>query len=438
MPVKIENLDGLKRRLTISVPAEEVDEAYRAQLQVESKTVKIPRFRAGKVPLKEVERRFGKEIRQKVANELIQSGMRNAISEHKVQIAGMPQIEPFELVVGKPLEVIVHYETYPEIQLSEIKGEHLERPRAEVTSDDIAKVLESLQQQHAEWEEVTRAAEEGDRVIIDFEGTQDGEPFDQGSAKDFQVELGSNRMIPGFEEGIVGMKSSEQRDIKVTFPKEYPHATLAGSEAMFKITVHKIMAANLPPLDDALAEKLGFKEGGLEALKADIRKNMEQELERVLSAELKMNLLDKLIELNPIEVPNALIEAEIDHLQQLTRQQMAQSRSPDEAKKADLPREPYLEQAKKRVILGLLLSEVIKQEQIKASPDQVRAKIEEIASSYQKPEEVIAWYYNNKGMLAEIESAVLEDQAVTKLLEQFEVDDKEITCEEALKKRSQH
>ena len=435
MSVKVEKLDGLQRRLTIHLSVTEIDKVYQDHLQKAARAAKIPGFRPGKVPLKMVANRFGKEILQDVGNELMQSSLRDAIIEHKIQIAGSPQIEPFELKVGEPLEVVVHYEAYPEIQLHEIKDAQIERAVAEITENDVNKMLTELSKQNADWKTVDQASKNGDRVIIDFEGTLDGKAFEQGAAEGFQVELGSKRMIPGFEEGIVGMKAGEERDIKVTFPTDYPSPELAGKEAVFKITAHDVLQPELLE-GEALAKKLGFEAEA--ALQADIRKNMERVLNQELASRLKMQVLDKLIEFNPIEIPKTLIESEIDYLQRLTRQQMSRSQPKDQVNKMELPREPYTEQAKKRVILGLLLAEVIKKKEIKVTPEQIRAKVEEIAATYHKPEDIISWYYNNKSMLAEVESAVLEDQVVAQLLEQLKVEEKQMTYEEAVHHESQH
>lgn len=433
MAASLEKLDGLQRRLTVTIPAEQIEEAYAERLKKITKTAKISGFRPGKVPVNVLEKRYSKDILHEVANELMQSNLRDAVQENKLEIAGLPKIEPPKIEKNKPLTFVVSFETYPNIDLKDLKGTSVERCVAKVTDKDVDGMLEQLRKQHAEWHEVNRAAQEGDRVVVDFEGSIDDKPFERGNAKDFQLELGSKRMIAGFEEGIVGAKADEERDVTVSFPKDYPAEELAGKKALFKIKVHKIMAAKLPPLDDALAKKTGF-EKGIQALSAEARKSMEQEIERVLASQLKVRILDKLIEMNPIDVPQALVETEIDHLQKMTREQMAsQGQSPEEVKKLELPREPYVEQAKKRVQLGLLLGEVIKQHEIKVNPDQVRAKVEEIATAYQKPEEVVSWYYNNKRMLSEIESVVLEDQAVAKLQEQLEVEDKQLSYEEALK-----
>jgi trigger factor len=350
----------------------------------------------------------------------------------------MPRVEIKKaLKRGEPLEFVVNFEVYPEIKLNSIKGENLVRNQVKITEADIDKMLDTLSKQHAEWNIVDRAAKIGDRVVIDFEGSIDGKPFAHGDAKDFTLELGSKRMIEGFEDGVVGAKPNEVREIKVTFPKEYPSEELAGQKAVFKITVHKINEPKLPALDDAFAAKLGLKEGGIAELRAEIRKGMEGEAENLMKNQFKMSVLEKLMAKNPIDIPNALVEAEINHLQQMTRNRIAmQTKNEEQAKKMELPREPYVEQAKKRVMLGLLLGEYIKQHNIKVDQDQVKKRIEEIAATYHKPEEVISWYYNNKKMLAEIEAVVLEDQAVSQLLSELTVEDKEISYEAALKQQA--
>jgi trigger factor len=438
MSASIESLNGLERRITISVPAAEVDQAYQSRLKQVAKNAKMPGFRPGKVPDKVLDTRFGKGILEEIASELMQTNFHKAIEGNHIHVAGMPRVEIKKaLKRGEPLEFVVNFEVYPEIKLNSIKGENLVRNQVKITEADIDKMLDTLSKQHAEWNIVDRAAKIGDRVVIDFEGSIDGKPFAHGDAKDFTLELGSKRMIEGFEDGVVGAKPNEVREIKVTFPKEYPSEELAGQKAVFKITVHKINEPKLPALDDAFAAKLGLKEGGIAELRAEIRKGMEGEAENLMKNQFKMSVLEKLMAKNPIDIPNALVEAEINHLQQMTRNRIAmQTKNEEQAKKMELPREPYVEQAKKRVMLGLLLGEYIKQHNIKVDQDQVKKRIEEIAATYHKPEEVISWYYNNKKMLAEIEAVVLEDQAVSQLLSELTVEDKEISYEAALKQQA--
>ena len=439
MASSIEKLEGLKRRLKITIPADEVSKAYRENLKKIAKTAKIPGFRVGKVPPDLLEKRYGKSILEDVANELIQSNLEVAVKQHALKVAGMSDIKrPEEIKKDHPVELIVEFETYPEPELASLKGATVDRYVADITEEDVNSALNEIRKQHADWVEVDRPATLWDQVVIDFQGEMEGKPFDGGAAKGFKLYLGSKQMIPGFEEGIEGAKPGESRDIKVTFPKDYPNAVLAGKEAVFKITVHQVMDGKLPELNDELAKKMGFDKG-VPALRDEARHGMEAEAKRVLALQLKMRILDTLIEKNPIEVPEALIEAEIDHLQQMTHQQIANQsgQSEEEVKKhLQLPRDPYREQAKKRVLMGILVGQVIKQHQIKVDQHKVHSKIEEIASAYQKPEEVVSWYYSNKHLLSEIESLVAEDQAVEKLLEQLETQEKKLSYEEVFKSPS--
>ncbi|WP_308159712.1 trigger factor [Coxiella-like endosymbiont of Rhipicephalus sanguineus] len=433
----IEKVGGLKQRLTVTVPAEDIEKAYQSRLKKVTQTAKLPKFRPGKAPLKNVEQRLGKSILQEVVGELVVDTLRRAVEENHLHIAGKPKVELGQVLRGQPLKYVVNYEIYPKIILNTLEGEKVERLNINVSEKDVANMLESLRTQSAEWKEADRAAKSGDRVIIDFEGTLDGKAFEGRSAKEFSLELGSHRMIPGFEEGIEGIKPGETKIIDVTFPTEYPSEDLAGKAATFMIKLHKVLEPELPTFDDKFVEKLGIKEGGVEALRAKVKENIEKEVHRYAENNLKMTVLDKLVERNPIEVPEVLVEAEIEHLQNMTRQQIAsQIGKNDEAKKLELPREPYLERAKKRVVLGLLLGEVIKQHDIQADSAQIRSRIEEIAAAYPKPEEVVSWYYNKK-RLAEVESVVLEDQAVAVLLNQLEVEERNVTYEEAVQQAQQ-
>lgn len=438
MSASIESLKGLERRITISVPAAEVDQAYQSRLKQAAKSAKMPGFRPGKVPDNVMDARFGKGILEEIANELMQANFHKALESHHMHVAGMPKVEIKKaLKKGESLEFVVDFEVYPEIKLTSVQGQHVVRNHVKVTDADIEQMIDTLRKQHTEWNVVDRAAKIGDQVVIDFVGSVNGKPFERGDAKGVSLELGSKRMIEGFEEGIVGAKSNEAREIEVTFPKEYPSTELAGQKAVFNITVHQVSAPTLPIPNEAFATKLGIKEGGMAALRAQIREGMEGEAENLMKNQLKMSALDKLIDKNPIDIPQSLVEAEISHLQQMTRNRIAmQTRNEEQAKKMELPREPYVEQAKKRVTLGLLLGEYIKQHHIHVDQDQVKKRIEEMAATYHKPEEVISWYYNNKKMLAEIEAVVLEDQAVNQLLSELTVEDQEISYETAIKQQA--
>jgi trigger factor len=437
MTASIETLRGLERCINIHIPAAEVEKAYQLRLQKIAKEAKIPGFRPGKVPSHILETRFGKGIFEETASELMQTQFQHAVEEHHLQVAGMPQVEVKKaLKKGESLEFAVHFQVYPEVKLNSLAGDSVERTKVNISEADIDKMLTNVAQQHAEWHGVERAAKIGDRAVIDFEGTIDGKPFERGEAKDFTLELGSKRMIAGFEDGVVGAKANDVRDINITFPDDYPSEDVAGKAAVFKVTVHKVSEPKLPALDDAFAEKIGIT-GGIAGLREEVRKSMATECDNIIKNQVKMRVLDKLVAKNPIDVPDALIEVEINHLQQMTRNRVAmQTRNEQEAQKMQLPRDPYVEQAKKRVILGLLLGEYIKQHKIEVDQDLVRKRVEEMAASYPQPQEVISWYYNNKKMLAEIEAVVLEDQAVNKLLTELTVEDKPVSYEEVVKQQT--
>ncbi len=433
MSSSVEMLEGLKRRLKISIPTEVVEKAYQQRLRKVASTANIKGFRVGKVPPSIIEKRFGSGVRKEVADELMQENIQQAVQEQKLQIAGAPKLSYEELSKDKPYECSIEFEVYPEIVLKSLEGLELERLSVDVTDQDIDVMLDKLALQQAEWQEVDRVAENQDKVTIDFVGTLDGTAFEGGTAQGFELELGANQMIPGFEEGIIGMKVGDVKDLPLKFPDNYHSEQLKSKNTVFKITLHKVTAAQKPPIDDIFAEKLGVK-GGLDALRQEAKKNMLKESEQILREKLKQDVLRKLVEVNPIQVPSSLVEYEINHLQDMTRQQIAQrTQKPSEAKEIPLPRDPYIIQAQKRVILGLLLSEFIKKHQIKADADKVRAHIEELAASYHKPEEVISWYYSNSKMLSEVESIVLESQAVERLESELTIEDKSISYEEAIK-----
>ena len=423
MPSNVEKLSTVECQLNVTVSVEEVSSAYQTHLKKIATSAKIDGFRPGKVPAHLIEQRFGKGVAAEVASELLQGSFEKAVEEHKLRVAGQPTIDAPELNKNQPYVYSAKFEIYPDIELRQLEDQSVKQVKSALTDVDIEKMLENIRRQHADWIDVERASKKGDRLLFDFEGFIDDKVFDGGSSKDFQLELGSKQMIAGFEEGLVGAKSSQELDLKVTFPEDYPAKNLAGKPAVFKIKIHKVKEAKLPALDDELAKKMGIKEGGLEALKTQVKKNMEVELKRAVINKNKQFVLDKLVELNSITVPTALINTEIQHLQRMTLQQIAAQQGKQELPKMELPRDPYVEQATKRVALGLLLAEAIKLYDIKLDADKVRERVEEIAASYSQSEEIISWYYKNKSLINEIEAAVLEEQVVNKLLEKVDVNE---------------
>ena len=427
----IEKLGELKQRLTITVTAEEVDKVYKNHLIKVTRTAKLPKFRPGKASSVIVEKLYRKFILQEVGSELIQSSLHEAIEEHQLQVASISQIEMNTVLLGQPFQYKVNLEVYPDITLQSLTGETIEQIKVEITDKDIDQMLRKLRKQHAEWKEVKRSAQLGDRVIIDFLGTLNGRPFGQGgSATNFQLELGSRYMIAEFEDSILGMKASESKISNITLPSDYPSKDLAGKVVIFNTTLHKVMTHELPPLNKNFIKRLGMKECDVKNFRQKIKENMEQKVRSLSESKVKIAVLDKLIELNPIAVPESLVEIEIDHLQQITRKKVAtQINKKKKTKRIELPRDYYRKQAIKRVALGLLLAAVIKQYKITVDHHQVRARVEKIATFYQNPEKVISWYYSNKAILSEIEFVVLEDQAVARLLSELKVEKQVIPYE---------
>lgn len=421
MTAKLEKLEGLSRQLSVTVLADSIEKAYQKKIQDFSRNAKLKGFRPGKVPVSVVEQKFGLGILQETAAQLIESSLQENIKAQDIRMAGMPKIDfNFEKIKrGEDFSYVAKFEVYPEIQLKELADIEVESPTAEVTEDDVNAMLIQLRTQHAEWKAVEdRAAKLGDRVKIDFDGVIDGKPLEHGSAKGHQLELGSKSMIPGFEDGIIGMKVGETKEVQVTFPTEYHVEELRAKPVTFTITLHAIEEPKLPELSDAFAEKLGVKEG-LETLKKNVRERMEKELVEATRAQLKQNTLEKLKAQNFIDVPAALVDAEIEHLQNMTRQQMRQylgKNAKMDIDKFPLTRDPYVANATNRVVLGLLLAEVIKHYEIKLDQTQVNARLKEMAAQYGDADKILPMLLQNKQMISDVEAFVLEEQAIDALL----------------------
>lgn len=425
MQVSIETTTGLERRMTIGVPAAEVENAVAARLNEAARTVKINGFRKGKIPLKVIQNRFGKGVRQEVLGEIMSRSYYAAVTEQKLKPAGQPKIEPKSLDEGKDIEFVATFEVYPEVTLSDFSKVKAEKLVAEVTDKDIDTMIENLRQQRQEWEEVKRQAKTDDMVNIDYEGTIDGEAFAGGTGKDTNLVLGSGRMIEGFEKGLLKSKAGDEVTLDLTFPEEYRNKDLAGKPVTFKIKVNKVSAPKLPELNDEFFAAFGVDEGGEEGFRKEVAANMERELKKASKNRLKTNVMDVLLEQNEVEVPSALAAAEIDVLRQQALQQFGAG-----AKNLDpslLPDDLFREQAEKRVKLGLILGEVIKQKGLRADAAKVREAIEDIAATYETPEEVINYYYSNKEQLDTVESAVLEDQVFDLIAEQAQITERKVS-----------
>ncbi|OWJ94819.1 trigger factor [Pseudomonas sp. A46] len=428
MQVSVESTSALERRMTIGVPAERVENEVTKRLQQTARRAKVAGFRPGKVPMSVIRQRYEDSARQEVLGDLIQSSFYEAVVEQKLNPAGAPSVEPKAFEKGKDFEFVATFEVFPEFQLAGFDGIAIERLQAEVGDADVDNMLDILRKQNTRFEAVERAAENGDQLNIDFVGKIDGEAFAGGSAKGTLLVLGSGRMIPGFEEALVGVKAGEERVINPVFPEDYQSLDLAGKTAEFTVTVNSVSAPQLPELNDEFFSLFGIKEGGLEGFRAEVRKNMERELRQATKSKVKNQVMDGLLAANQVEVPKALIGNEVNRLRVQAVQQFGGNIKPDQ-----LPAELFEEQAKRRVVLGLIVAEVVKQFELKPDEARVRELIEEMASAYQEPEQVVAWYYKNDQQMNEVRSVVLEEQVVDTVLQKANVTDKSVSYEEAVK-----
>ncbi len=414
--------------MTIGVPAERIETEVNKRLQQTARRAKVPGFRPGKVPMSVIRQRYEDSARQEALGDLIQATFYEAIVEQKLNPAGAPAVEPKVFEKGKDLEYVATFEVFPEFQVGGFDSIEVERQSAEVTDADLEKMLETLRKQNTRFEKVERAAQNEDQLNIDFLGKIDGEAFAGGSAKNTPLVLGSGRMIPGFEDGLVGAKAGEERVVAVTFPEDYQNLDLAGKAAEFTITVNSVSEPRLPELDDAFFALFGIKDGGLEGFRSEVRKNMQRELRQALKTKVKNQVMDGLLASNPIEVPKALVESEVNRLRVQAVQQFGGNIKPEQ-----LPAELFEEQARRRVALGLIISELVKQFELKPDEARVRELIEEMASAYQEPEQVVAWYLKNEQQLGEVRSVVLEEQVVDTVLQKAKVTDKQVSYDDAVK-----
>jgi len=422
MQVSLETTQGLERRLTITVEAATVDADVKKRLQQLSKTQRIDGFRPGKVPVTVIQKRFGAAVRQEVAGELMQRQYFDAVIAEKLNPAGMPQLNVVKNDAGSDLEFTATFEVYPEVEVKNLENITVEKPVVEVTDKDLEEMLVTLQKQHATFKEVKRKSKKTDRVTIDFTGSIDGEEFEGGKAEDFVLSLNEERMIPGFEKQIVTHKAGEEFEIEVSFPEDYHAENLKGKAAVFAINLKKVEDQVLPELTDEFAEKFGVAEGGIDALKADVRKNMERELSQNVKNNVKQQVIDGLVEVNEIDVPAALIKGEVDVLRQQAMQRFGGQVDP--ANMPQLPDELFEEQAKRRVSVGLLLGEVIKVNKLEADEARVNEMIESMASAYEDPSEVVSHYANDEKLSNQMKDLALEDQAIDFILGQAKVEEK--------------
>lgn len=438
LQVTTNKLSEKETQLTVKVPVEKIQKQVESRISQVAKTAKIDGFRKGKVPMSHIRAQYGAGIQQEVINDVIRDTVFEAIKSEDIRAVGMPNIDDVKLE-DEFLVYQATVEIFPEIDVQGVSDIEVERQTASVSDEDVDTMIENLQKQRQEFAEKDGAADEGDQVIFDFEGSIDGEKFEGGSAEDFKLVLGSNQMIPGFEDGIKGMKAGDEKIIDVSFPEDYQAENLAGKEAQFKINVKKVEESKLPEINDEFLELFGVTEGGVDKLKADVRKNMEREIKNAARNQVKQAAFDALLEKNEFDVPSAMLEQEIDRQRNMMMQRFAQQfgAAADSFNKDMLPDELFEEQALRAARLGIIVARLIDTNKFEVDQDRVEAFIKEAAENYEDPEEVIEYYTNDKQQRANIESVVLEDQVVDYLIDQGKVTDKEVSYQDLLAAQQQ-
>lgn len=429
MQVSVETMSGLERRLTVALPSDDIESAVDERLRRLGKTAKLNGFRPGKVPFKVVKKRFEPQVRSEILGSMINRSYYDAVQQENLRPAGQPDIVPGEPVEGDEsgFSFVATFEVYPEFEPVYNDSITINRPVVTIEPSDIDDMLENLRKQRTEYVAVERESQDGDQIVIDFTGRLDGEEFDGGKAEKAPLVLGSNSMIPGFESQLVGLKAGDEKTITVTFPEDYQAEHLAGKETEFDIKVHEVKESHLPELTEELVKSFGIEDGSVESLRADIQKNMERELKQRVEGQIKSQVMDGLVELNPIDVPASLVAEEIKRQKEQLMQQM-----PADTDSSMLQDELFTEQATRRVKLGLVVGEIIQRKEIKADASSVRSQIEQLASSYQDPQQVIDYYYGNPEMLKNIEGLVLEEAVTAEVLEAATVIDEPTTFKDIM------
>lgn len=427
MQVSVETTSNIERHMTISVPAQEIEQAVQKRLQETAQTVRLNGFRPGKVPMSVVKRRFGDSVRQEIVGDIMRDTYTKALQEQDISPAGWPKLEPKTMEAGKDLEFVAIFEVLPEIVLGDLSKISIEKLTSEITDKDIDTMIDNLRRQQATMKSVKRKSKNKDVLTIDFKGTIDDEEFEGGAAEGHKLTLGSDQMIPGFEKAIVGGKAGEDLEIEVTFPEDYHNEDLKGKPAKFEIKIHEVEEPQLPELNAEFFTKFGIEAEDEAAFREEVKKNMERELKQAVANKVKNDVVDGLLETTEVDIPNALADQEIDRLRQ-----DAVKRFGGQVDFQQLPKEIFQDQAERRVKTGLLFQEVVKANDLKVDPAKVDEKIQEIASTYEQPEDVIAHFNGDPEQKGQIESSVLEDQVVDYVLSQAKVTDKKVKYEEAI------
>jgi trigger factor len=433
MAVTVETLEKLERKITLTLPVGVIQTEVDSRLRKLARTVKMDGFRPGKVPMNVVTQRYGYSVHYEVMNDKVGEAFATAANEAKLRVAGQPKISESETSPEGQMAFDAIFEVFPEVKIADLAGAEVEKLTADVTDEAIDKTVEILRKQRRTFAQRAQdtAAQDTDRVTVDFEGKIEGEPFAGGKAADFQFILGDGQMLKEFEDATRGMKAGESKTFPLAFPADYHGKDVAGKTADFLVTLKKLEAANLPEVDGALAKSLGIADGTVEALRADIRKNLEREVKHRLLARNKQAAMDALVAKAELDLPKSSVQAELDRMVENARADLKQ-RGIKDADKAPIPDEIFRPQAERRVRLGLVVAELVRSNDLAAKPEQIKAHVEELAASYEKPADVIRWYYGDNRRMAEVEAVVIENNVTEYILSKAKVTDKSVSFDELM------
>ncbi len=434
MQVSVEATSALERKMTVAVPAERVDQEVQKRLQSLSRTVNLPGFRPGKVPAKVVANKYGPKVRQEVMDEVTRTSFYEALTAEKLQPAGMPVFEPKLTTESDNIEFTATFEVYPDVELASFEGVSVARPAAEIAARDIDGMIDKMRRQRVEWEEIDRAAKIEDQLVVDFVGSVDGEKFAGGEGENVTLVLGSSTFIPGFEDQLVGRSKGDETTVSVTFPEDYQAVELAGKAAEFAVTIQSVSVAKLPEIDEEFAKNFGIE--NLDDLRGELNKSMQYELDQAIKGKTKQAVMDMLFENNSLELPKSLVDDEINALMNQMKANLSKQGVPVGGLDM-MDGKMYEDQARRRVTLSLLISEIVKSNDLKAAPEKIRETVETVASTYDTPDEVVKWYYAERERLGQIESVVLEEMVVDWVLDKIQVEDQTTTFETLMERPKQ-
>ena len=437
MAVTVETLEKLERKITLTLPTSVIQNEVNTRLKRLARQVKVDGFRPGKVPMNIVAQRYGYSVHYEVMNDKVGEAFSVAANEAKLRVAGQPRISEKEQTSETEMAFDAVFEVYPEVVVKDLSQVEVETLKSEVSEAAIDKTVEILRKQKRTFAQrsMDAAATTDDRVTVDFIGKIDGEPFDGGRAEDFQFVVGEGQMLKEFEEAVVGMKLGESKTFPLNFPADYQGREVAGKTADFMVTLKKLEATHLPEVTDELAKSLGVVEATVDALRADIRKNLEREVKHRLLGRNKQAALDVLVANAELDLPNSIVQSELDRMIEGAREDLKQ-RGIKDADKAPIPEEVFRPQAERRVRMGLVVSEVVRMHNLQATPEQIKAHVEELASSYEKPAEVIRWYYSDNRRMAEVEAIVIENNVTNYVLSLVKNKDKEVSFDDLMSQQA--